>query len=273
MKVSRTSSIFTRALAVGLLFTATGLAGGLAQAQHGLPTGQLAAVGSSREGAVDPAAVAALKRMSAYLRTLNTMEITSEGSFDAVTNDDQRVQMDGVTTYKIRRPGLVIDFVSDAKSRRFIYDGKTFTVFAPTLNFYSTVPAPPTNPEVVNLIYERYGIAIPLADLFRWASPDGVREKDLTSGYQLGTATLEGVKTDHYVFRQKDIDWEVWIQQGDQPLPRKLVIVDRTDSTRPTFIARLKWKLNPPLTDADFAFTPGKDDKPIELTTFVGPGK
>ena len=269
------ASYRTRALALGLSFCIGTVAlAGAAQAQIAAPQGSQAATqGSASEGEVDPDAVAALRRMSTYLRTLTTLEIVSEGSIDAVTDDGQRVQMDGVTTYKVRRPGLSIEFVSDAKTRRFVYDGKTFTVFAPTLNFYSTVPAPPTNKEVVELIYERYGIALPLADLFRWASPDGVREKDLLSGYQLDTATLEGIKTDHYVFRQKDIDWEVWIQQGDQPLPRKLVIVDRTDASRPTFIARLKWKVNPPLTDADFAFTPGKDDKQIELATFIGSGK
>lgn len=225
------------------------------------------------QSTVDPQAVAALKRMSAYLMSLNTFEIRSEGSLDVVTEEGQRVQLDGVTNYKVRRPGFVIDFTSDLKSRRFIYDGKNFTVYAPTMGFYATVAAPPSNREVLELAYDRYGIKLPLEDLFRWNDSGNGRADKLISGYQLGTATLDGVKTDHYVFREKEIDWEIWIQQGDQPLPRKVVIVDRTQEEYPTFIARLSWKVNPTFTDADFAFTPDKDAKRIELAVFEGTGE
>ena len=226
----------------------------------------------SRTG-VDTDAVAALKRMSAYLTTLSTIEIISEGSLDVVTVEGQRVQLDGITNYKVRRPGFVIDFVSDLKSRRFIYDGKNFTVFSPKNGFYATVPAPGTNHEVLDTIYNRFGIRLPLEDLFRWNDQGSARAEALKSGYQLGTATLAGVATDHYVFREDDVDWEIWIQRGDQPLPRKVVIVDRTDPARPTFIARLQWKVNPPLTDSDFAFTPAKDATRIELATFQASGE
>lgn len=220
---------------------------------------------------VEPQSVAAMQRMSAYLATLQTAQITSEGSLDIVTEDGQRIQVDGVTNYKIRRPGFVIDFVSDAKTRRFFYDGKQFTVFAPKLGYYATVPAPATNKEVFDLIYDKYGIRLPLEDLVAWN--DSERAKSLKSGYRVGTATIGGIATDHYAFREAAIDWEIWIQQGDQPLPRKLVIVDQTDPARPTFIARLQWKVNPPLADSDFSFVPDKDSKRIELATYQGSGE
>src|SRR5206468_7428023 len=80
-------------------------------------------------GVVEPEAVAALHRMSAYLTSLNTAAIVATGSLDVVTDDGQRLQLDGVTTYKVRKPnGFVIDYNSDMKKRRFLYDGKTFTI-------------------------------------------------------------------------------------------------------------------------------------------------
>ena len=85
-----------------------------------------------------------------------------------MTNDGQRIQLDGTTDYKIRRPGFVIDYKSDMKDRRFIYDGKNFTIYSPKLGFYSTVAAPPTNREALDVLYKQYGIALPLEDLFRW---------------------------------------------------------------------------------------------------------
>ena len=75
--------------------------------------------------------------------------------------------------------------------------------------------------------------------------------------------------TEHYAFREPTVDWEVWIQK-DQPLPRKLVIVDRTDPARPTFTSRLTWQVNPTFTDADFAFVPDANAKRIQLATYKG---
>src|SRR4051812_23127973 len=85
----------------------------------------------ANEGVIEDAAVQALKDMSNYLMQAKTLQISTQGSLDVVTGDGQRIQLDGVTTYKVRRPGFVIDYTSDMKSRRFIYDGKSFTVYSP----------------------------------------------------------------------------------------------------------------------------------------------
>lgn len=220
------------------------------------------------EGVVEPEAVNALQRMSAFLMSLNTMQLVSESTLDAVTNDGQRIQMDGLTTYKARRPnGFVIDYQSAMKPRQFYYDGKSFTVYSPKLGFYAQAPAPATNREVLDLIYQRYGIALPLEDLFRWGDNEE-RIAKLKSAYEVGPAIIGGIEANHYAFREETIDWELWTQKGDQPIPLKLVIVDRTDPARPAFTARLKWTLNPALSDADFAFVPGPDAKRIQLATY-----
>ena len=123
-----------------LLGCAVALAGLPAYAQSAEPTGATAPD-------VDPAAVEALKKMSAYLQTLQTFRLTSEASLYVITVQDQKVQLDMVTTYQVKRPGIRIDWVSDQKNRQFYYDGKAFTLVAPTLGYYATVEAPPTNRE------------------------------------------------------------------------------------------------------------------------------
>ena len=152
------------------------------------------------------------------------------GSLDVVTNDGQRIQLDG-TTYKIRRPGFVIDYNSDIKSRRFIYDGKTFTVYSPKLGSITQRARPRHQPRSAGHDLQQVrdhaaaGRPVPVGR----RAPMRLGIQALKSAYEVGTATIDGVPTDHFAFREGDVDWEVWIQKGDQPLPRKLVIVDRTD--------------------------------------------
>jgi hypothetical protein len=276
------ASISIRALALGLTLTVASAQIGVAQTEpaaqptppprSGVAMPQWASPDPIvREGVIEDGAVEAIKDMSNYLMSLNTVAFTSQGSLDVVTNDGQRIQLDGITNYKVRKPGFVIDYRSDIKSRRFIYDGKNFTVYSPLLGYYSTVAAPGSNREVLDTIYNKYGIALPLEDLFRWGDGTNAdRIQALKSAYEVGSATIDGVATDHFAFREADVDWEVWIQKGDQPLPRKFVIVDRTDPARPTFTARLNWQVNPAFTDADFTFVPDANAKQIQLATFKG---
>jgi hypothetical protein len=270
------TSISIQALAFGLTLTLAGAQPVAAQTTPP-PRSGLAMPQSANEdpivteGVIEDEAVQAIKDMSDYLMSLNTIAFTSQGSLDVVTNDGQRIQLDGTTNYKVRKPGFVIDYRSDIKSRRFIYDGKNFTVYSPLLGYYSTVPAPGTNREVLDTIYQKFGIALPLEDLFRWGDGSNAdRIQALKSAYEVGSATIDGVATDHFAFREADVDWEVWIQKGDQPLPKKVVIVDRTDPARPTFVARLTWNVNPTFTDADFTFVPDANAKRIQLANYKG---
>jgi hypothetical protein len=216
---------------------------------------------------VRPEALAALKKMSAYLSSMNTAQLTSKTSLDVVTTAGERIQLDGVATYRLRRPdGFVIHVESDSKSRTFYYDGKTFTVFAPQLGYYATAAAPPTIRQTLDAISAKFGIELPLEDLFRWNDPTENPAQNLTSGSYIGTATLDGVETDHYAFRQPKVDWQVWIKKGAQPLPLKVVIIDQVDSANPTYVARLSWTVNAPVTPAEFTYHPSKTAKLIKLS-------
>lgn len=217
--------------------------------------------------AVAPEALQALRRMSAYLATLPAVELTSNTSLDVVTMQGQRVELDAVARYKIRRSnGFSIQVVSDRMERSYFYDGKQFTVYAPKLGFYATAAAPPTIRQTLDLLDEKFGIELPLEDLFRWNDPTDNPAQKLTSGFHVGTATIDGVETDQYAFRQPTVDWQIWIQKGPQALPVKVVIVDQVDPANPAYVARLSWNTSPTLTPDDFTFRPGKDAKLIHMS-------
>lgn len=263
------SRIALAGLGLGLVLAASPCA---AQPNEGQTTGTPALIPTPGPapappaGTVDPDAVQALERMGAYLATMKAFELQTQTSLDLVSNEGQRLEIDGGAHYKVLRPqGFVIDVSTDMKSRRFYYDGKQLSVVAPKLGYYASTPMTGTNREVVAKMSDQYGIDLPLVDLFSWSEPNGVRAEKLTSAFMVGPATMDGVQTDQYAFRQAEADWQVWIQRGDQPLPRKVVIIDRSDPAYPAYSARLNWTVNPTLTPAAFAFQPAPGAKQIRL--------
>lgn len=250
----------------GLALTlVTGVAAAAVAASPAPATAAAAAAASSTTD-LDPDALQALQRMRTYLSTLTSYEIKSDTSQDIVLDDGQKVQLDGGVDYKVRRPnGFDIKVTSGRKVRDYIYDGRQITVYAPQLGFYAQGPAPPTIRQTLDDAYDKYGISLPLDDLFRWGEPKDRGMAPITAAMVVGDATVEGTDTTQYAFRQGTIDWQVWIQNGAQPIPRKVVITDLSDPTRPAYTVRLSWDLNPTIAANAFAFVPDKDAKQIRL--------
>lgn len=85
----------------------------------------------------------------------------------------------------------------------------------------------------------------------------------ITEGTDIGPATVEGVTCEHYAFRQPGLDWQIWIQLGDHPLPRKLVLTTLADEARPQHTEVLNWNLAPSYDEATFTFDPPDDARKI----------
>jgi len=226
-----------------------------------------AASAPKRANTVEPAARAALSRMGAYLRTLQAFEVTANTTLDEVTDEGQKLQFGGTNTYRFKRPdGFMIQTSTDRQVREIYYDGKALTIFAPRMGFYVSVPAPPTIRQTLDAAKDKYGVELPLEDLFRWGTADD-RHPDLKSGYEVGYAKIDGVDTDQYAFSEDGFDWQIWIQRGDQALPRKVVITTTFEAAQPQYVAVLNWKVNPTFEAATFVFKPPPDAKPITIAS------
>lgn len=215
---------------------------------------------------VEPGAIAALDKMGAYLRTLKSFQVEAATTDEDVLEDGLKIQYAGVTNILAEMPGrLRAEVSNDRHQRLYLYDGKSFTLFAERLNVYVTVPAPPTIRQLDDKLDQKYGINVPLADLFRWGSP-GRSTDGITVATDVGPAVVAGTTCQHYAFRQDGIDWQIWIQKGDYPLPRKLVITTTTDEARPQHTVVYTWNLAPSFNDAAFTFDPPAGAGKVVLT-------
>ena len=207
--------------------------------------------------------MSALDRMGATLAAKMNVNVHADITAEDVLMSGQKLQYGGTVDIIARRPNNLRLSLNMGKSRRELYyDGKTLTMDAPTLGLYASAAAPPTIREMLAMAQEKYDLEIPLADLFMWSSqPDFAAQ--VTSAFPAGTESIGGFTCDHYALRHKDVDWQIWIRQGQDALPCKLVITMTHDPAMPQFSAVYKWSDDPPPGPEAFAFKPPAGSSPI----------
>lgn len=216
---------------------------------------------------LDPAALAALDRMGAALRALERFSVVSEGTLESVYANGQKLHAPVRTTYLVEMPGRMAVDIETAKGHtRLIYDGAAMTVVGLKARKYVHFPLTGTVAEVFERIEDDFGISLPLREMFLWGSDLNDAEPP-RAGVLVGESMVGGVKTDHYAFRQSAIDWQVWLDKGDKPLPRKLVVTRTDVPQQPQFTAQFTWDTAPRIASDAFAWTPEADYELVDFGT------
>ena len=215
--------------------------------------------------AIEPGVIEALDKMGAYLRTINNFAVQAEATIDEVLESGQKVQFESTISIRAKRPEhLFIEVVSDRKHRQFFFDGKTFTIWGPRNKYYASAPVSGTLAELADRLETKYDIRLPLSDLFHWGT-EAKGHPEIKGAMHVGPALVGEIPCNHFAFRQEGVDWQIWIQKGDSPLPIKLVITTTDDEARPQFVSVLDWNVAPALSDDMFTFEPPKDANRIAI--------
>jgi hypothetical protein len=214
---------------------------------------------------VDPDAVAALRKMGVSLGSLRSFELQADVTQEQVLTTGQKLQFAGTVDVKARRPNAMrMEVNSDRKERTLFYDGKMATLFSPRIGYYATFEAPPTVAALLKVAADKYAIDTPLADLFVWGT-DARPEAKLQSAFLVGAETINGRVCSHYAMRQPEADWQVWIADGSQALPCKLVITTTDDAAMPQYTAVYRWTPQQSFADSIFKFTPPSGARKIAI--------
>lgn len=212
----------------------------------------------------DPKAV--LKRMGGYVRSLERFSVRVERVTELVLDSGQRLHGDQSALIHVRKPdGLRVNFENLSGGRQLFYDGKTFSLYTPSEKVYGTASAPGTLDETLEMLETHYGIYMPVVDLLR-ADPESVLVQNLQSATYVGLILVRGVPCHHLAFQTPDLDWEIWIEDGPRPLPRRLVITDKGVDGSPQLMANLSdWNLAPRFAADLFTFMPPPDAQAIQF--------
>ena len=86
-----------------------------------------------------------------------------------------------------------------------------------------------------------------MADPYKELMPLVVEAKDLGSG------VIRGVECDHLAFRTEEVDWQIWIAQGDRPYPCRYVITSTKVKGSPQYTVEVRdWKTGDEVASDEF---------------------
>jgi hypothetical protein len=124
----------------------------------------------------------------------------------------------------------------------------------------------------MTVLSQQYDIEAPFVNLFYWGTPMGGLVA-VERAQNIGPATVGNVPCDHFALHQSDVDWQIWIERGAKPLPRKLVIMTMTEPEQPQHEVTYEWTLDKKMPEAFFSFTPPKGAHRIDFADFPGAGE
>ena len=215
------------------------------------------AAGPARAGEIEPEADKVLHAMAGYLAGLKTFTADYDVDDEVINTNGQKLQYSASGSLAVERPGkLHVSRKGSFIDAELTFDGKTISILGKRANVYGQIESPgPAIDDAVEEVRAATGFDASGADLFA-ADPYAVLTEDVTEGAHVGTGIVGGVECDHLAFRNPRVDWQIWVQKGEQPLPLKYVITTKWVTGAPQYTLRLHdWNVAPQIDAATFTFT------------------
>ncbi len=214
---------------------------------------------------------AILKRMGDFLAATPALSVKVRAGYDVVQESGQKVEFGDLVTYTLRRPDRFrVEGQKSSGEKGFIlFDGKEIVAMGAGAKVYAATSKPGTVQEAIPYMVSDLELEIPLALLFVSSVGSDMLEGVESADY-VETDFLMGLPCDHIAARTETVDFQLWIAQGDRPLPQRIVLLYKDEPGEPQFRGQfLEWNLKPDVSDSVFAFTPPPGAERVRFLTEV----
>ena len=90
--------------------------------------------------------------------------------------------------------------------------------------------------------------------------------EDVIDAKHIGRGVINGVECEHLAFRDLDTDWQIWIEVGAKPIPRKFVITSKAVTSGPQYSLLItNWKTDAPIAADAFELHAPAGAKKVEF--------
>lgn len=212
-----------------------------------------------------------LKAMSDYVGRQKTIELSFDSDIEVITPELEKIQFTNSGEALLQRPDkLRAHRVGGYAEVALSFDGKTVSILGKHLNAYAQFEVPGTVDRLFDAVRAGHGVSLPFADLLLTNSYDALVAGVLEAKY-MGRGVIDGRQCEHLAFRNFDTDWQLWIEVGASPIPRKMVITSKTLNAAPQYTLRVKaWKTDVgPAPDA-FGFVPPANARRLDPDALIG---
>jgi hypothetical protein len=246
-------------LRIALCVAILALTAGCAEKQAATRPEASAVQATAPQAAAKPApAEDILMRMAGFLAKTPQFSVNLQGSYEALQESGQKIEFGENRRITVSRPnGLRVEVEhSDGDKHLLLYDGKEITAFSPNKNVYAQIPKSGGIDAAVTYFLKDLHMRLPLAALLLSRLPAELESRTQSLAYVERTL-IHGTPSHHLAGRTETVDYQVWVAEGAQPLPLRIVLTYKNAEGQPEFRAQFSdWNLSPVVQDSLFAFTP-----------------
>jgi len=212
-----------------------------------------------------------LKAMSDYLAAQQAISFEYDATLEVVTKDEQKLALASSGMLVLERPNKVrATRTGGFADVEMSFDGQTLTILGKNLNIYAQAEAPGTVDHVIDELRFKHNRPLPAADLLL-SNPYDALMLDVVDVKDLGSGVVGGMECDYLAFRAQEVDWQIWIAQGDRPYPCRYVITSTKIAGAPQYTIQTRnWKAGDEVAATDFSFKNQTNAEKVELQNLQG---
>ena len=212
------------------------------------------------------------KSMSDYLAAQKAISFAYDSTLEVVTDQEHKLGLASSGTLTLNRPDkLHAKRTGGFANVEMVYDGKTLTMLGKNANAFAKAEEPGSIDQLVDVLRKKYDRPVPAADLLM-ANPYDELIPQVVDAKDLGSGVIRGVECDHLAFRTDEVDWQIWIAQGDRPYPCRYVITSPKVKGSPQYTIDVRdWKTGAEVASDSFSLTVpqgAKELKPGDVPDF-----
>jgi hypothetical protein len=204
--------------------------------------------------------------MSDYIASQKNISLTFDSDVEVITSDVEKIQFSSSGKVVLSRPDkLRVTRTGGYADVEIVFDGKTVSALGKNIGAFAQMEAAGSIDQLIAGLRSGNVISAPGADFLGTHVADELLAGVIVAKH-IGRGVVDGVECEHLAFRNLDVDWQLWVEVGDRPIPRKYVITSKTVGAAPQYTLRIKeWKTDAPVAADAFVFTPPQGTNKVAL--------
>ena len=227
------------------------------------------------ESPSSPNPIRHVREMSDYLAALGSISMTcSVALHEPSTVKKATAAPLQITLHRMRPDKLRADVASDPDTAGFRYAGSRASIFNLASGMYATAEEIDSLDAALSLLAELLNVPEVVVGLLGDDAFEALVTKTRTNDARyLGREDLDNRLCHHLAFQSPTGYWELWLELGDPPLPRRLLVGTAQGQDEARYLLQIRsWEVSAEFTEDFFVYEPSADMKQAMGPTGILPG-